>query len=70
MAESMASMPRSVGDIKIVMGAATYGHCSGVFRSANAGDRAALEDLMQRDRLASKLASHVPGSREPISRTP
>ena len=35
-----------VGDIKIVMGSATYAHASGVFRSDNAGDRAALEDLM------------------------
>ena len=31
----------SVGDLKIVMGAATYGHAAGVFRSDNAGDRAA-----------------------------
>ena len=44
----------SVGDIKMVMGSATYGHCSGVFRSTNAGDRAALEDLMSVDRLESK----------------
>ena len=34
----------SVGDLKIVMGAPTYGHAAGVFRSDNAGDRAALED--------------------------
>ena len=36
----------SVGDIRIVMGNETYGHAAGVFRSDNAGDRAALEDLM------------------------
>ena len=36
----------SVGDIRIVMGDETYGHAAGVFRSDNAGDRAALEDLM------------------------
>ena len=46
MAASMEPTPGGVGDLKIVMGAATYGHCAGVFRSANAGDRAALEDLM------------------------
>ena len=28
------------------MGSETYGHAAGVFRSDNAGDRAALEDLM------------------------
>ena len=36
----------SVGDIRIVMGNETYGHAAGVFRSDNAGDRAALEDLL------------------------
>ena len=35
-----------IGDIRVVMGHETYGHAAGVFRSANAGDRAALEDLM------------------------
>ncbi|MDE0002709.1 MAG: hypothetical protein OXQ29_08440 [Rhodospirillaceae bacterium] len=35
----------SVGDIRVVMGAATYGHAASQFRSDNAGDRAALEDL-------------------------
>ena len=35
-----------VGDIRIVMGSDTYAHAAGVFRSDNAGDRAALEDLM------------------------
>ena len=35
-----------VGDIRSVVGQATYGHAAGVFRSTNAGDRAALEDLM------------------------
>ena len=29
----------SVSDLKIVMGAASYGHAAGAFRSANAGDR-------------------------------
>ena len=33
-------------DIRLVVGHETYGHAAGVFRSANAGDRAALEDLM------------------------
>ena len=49
----------SVGDLKIVMGAATYGHAAGAFRSANAGDRAALEDLMQVT-AGIKVSAHVP----------
>ena len=49
----------SVGDLKIVMGAATYGHAAGTFRSANAGDRAALEDLMQVT-SGVKVSAHVP----------
>ena len=50
----------SVGDLKIVMGASTYGHAAGVFRSANAGDRAALEDLMSVTG-GVKVSAHVPG---------
>ena len=49
----------SVGDLKIVMGSATYGHCAGVFRSSNAGDRAALEDLMSVT-AGVKVSAHVP----------
>ena len=49
----------SVGDLKIVMGASTYGHAAGVFRSANAGDRAALEDLMSVTG-GVKVSAHVP----------
>ena len=49
-----------VGDLKIVMGAETYGHAAGVFRSDNAGDRAALEDLMQVTG-GVKVSAHVPG---------
>ena len=48
-----------VGDLKIVMGAGTYGHAAGVFRSANAGDRAALEDLMSVT-AGVKVSAHVP----------
>ena len=49
----------TVGDLRIVMGSSTYGHCAGVFRSTNAGDRAALEDLM--DATAGvKVSAHVP----------
>ena len=48
-----------VGDIKIVMGSATYAHASGVFRSDNAGDRAALEDLMGVTG-GVKVSAHVP----------
>ena len=48
-----------VGDLKIVMGASTYGHAAAAFRSTNAGDRAALEDLMQVTG-GVKVSSHVP----------
>ena len=50
-----------VGDLRIVMGAATYGHAAGAFRSANAGDRAALEDLMSVT-AGVKVSAHVPGA--------
>ena len=49
----------SVGDLRIIMGSTTYGHCAGVFRSTNAGDRAALEDLMQVT-AGVKVSAHVP----------
>ena len=49
----------SVSDLKIVMGAATYGHAAGKFRSDNAGDRAALEDLMAVTG-GVKVSAHVP----------
>ena len=49
----------SVSDLKIVMGAATYGHAAGKFRSDNAGDRAALEDLMSVTG-GVKVSAHVP----------
>ena len=48
MAASMESMPGAWAISSIVMGAETYGHAAGVVpQSDNAGDRAALEDLMQ-----------------------
>ena len=49
-----------VGDLRIIMGSATYGHAAGVFRSTNAGDRAALEDLMSVT-SGVKVSAHVPG---------
>ena len=49
----------SVGALRITMGASTYGHAAGVFRSANAGDRAALEDLMSVTG-GVKVSAHVP----------
>ena len=49
----------SVSDLKVVMGAATYGHAAGKFRSDNAGDRAALEDLMSVTG-GVKVSAHVP----------
>ena len=50
----------SVSDLKLVMGAASYGHAASQFRSANAGDRAALEDLMSVTG-GVKVSAHVPG---------
>ena len=50
-----------VADLKIIMGASTYGHAAGVFRSANAGDRAALEDLMSVT-SGVKVSAHVPAA--------
>ena len=49
----------SVSDIRIVMGAATYGHAASQFRSDNAGDRAALEDLMAVTG-GVRVSAHVP----------
>ena len=51
----------SVGDIRSVVGSATYAHASGVFRSDNAGDRAALEDLMAVT-AGVKVSAHVPAA--------
>ena len=50
----------SVGDIRVLMGSATYGHASGRFRSDNAGDRAALEDLAAVTG-GVRVSAHVPG---------
>ena len=49
----------SVGDLKIVLGSSTYGHAASQFRTANAGDRAALEDLMSVTG-GIKVSAHVP----------
>ena len=49
----------SIGDIRMVVGAGTYGHMAAQFRSANAGDRAAVEDLMDVTG-GVKVSSHVP----------
>ena len=49
----------AVSDLRIIMGASTYGHAAGVFRSTNAGDRAALEDLMSVT-AGVKVSAHVP----------
>ena len=50
-----------VGDLRLLMGSATYGHAAGVFRSTNAGDRAALEDLMSVTG-GVKVSAHVPAA--------
>ena len=49
----------SVADLKVLMGASTYAHAAKAFRSDNAGDRAALEDLMQVTG-GVKVSAHVP----------
>ena len=49
----------SVSDLKILMGSGTYAHAAKAFRSDNAGDRAALEDLMQVTG-GVKVSAHVP----------
>ena len=49
----------TVADIRVVMGAGTYGHAAAQFRSANAGDRAALEDLMDATG-GVRVSAHVP----------
>ena len=45
--------------IRMVVGSATYGHMAAQFRSNNAGDRAALEDLMAVT-AGVKVSAHVP----------
>ena len=49
----------TVADIRLVMGAATYGHAAAQFRSNNAGDRAALEDLIDAT-SGVRVSAHVP----------
>ena len=48
-----------VSQIRIIMGAATYGHAAAQFRSQNAGDRAAIEDLQQATG-GVRVSAHVP----------
>ena len=48
-----------IGDIRLVMGSGTYGHAAAQFRSDNAGDRAALEDLMAVTG-GVRVSAHVP----------
>ena len=48
----------TVGDVRSVVGQSTYGHAAGVFRSTNAGDRAALEDIMSVT-AGVKVSAHV-----------
>ena len=51
----------TVGDLRIVLGSSTYGHAAKSFRSDNAGDRAALEDLMAVTG-GVKVSAHVPAA--------
>ena len=49
----------TVADIRMVMGTGTYGHAAKQFRSDNAGDRAAIEDLMNVT-AGVRVSAHVP----------
>ena len=49
----------TVGDIRLVVGAGTYGHAAKQFRSDNAGDRAAIEDL-QNVTAGVRVSAHIP----------
>ena len=49
----------TVSDLKVLMGSGTYAHAAKQFRSDNAGDRAALEDLMSVTN-GVKVSAHVP----------
>lgn len=49
----------SVSDIRILVGAATYGDMAGKFRATTAGDRAAVEDLMNAT-AGVRVSAHVP----------
>ena len=49
----------TVGDIRLVMGTGTYAHAAKQFRSDNAGDRAAIEDL-QSVTGGVRVSAHVP----------
>ena len=49
----------AVGDLRIVMGSSTYAHAAAAFRSDNAGDRAAIEDLMSVTG-GVQVSAHIP----------
>ena len=49
----------SIADIRVVCGSGTYGHMAAQFRSTNAGDRAAVEDLIDVTG-GVKVSAHVP----------
>ena len=48
-----------VSDVRIVMSSGSYGHCAEQFRSENAGDRSAIEDLEQATG-GVRVSKHVP----------
>ena len=51
----------TVMDLRAVLGSDSYAHAAGVFRSDNAGDRAALEDLMNVTG-GVRVSAHVPAT--------
>ena len=59
MAASMGNTRAAWAISRLSWARGTYGHAAGVFRSANAGDRAALEDLMSVT-AGVKVSAHVP----------
>ena len=49
----------AVSDVRVVMGSSTYAHAAKQFRSDNAGDRAAIEDL-QSVTGGIRVSAHIP----------
>ena len=59
-----------IGDIRMVVGSGTYGHMAAQFRSTNAGDRAAVEDLMDVTGRREGERRTFPPCRAAINKTP
>ena len=51
----------TVAELRVVMGSATYAHAANKFRSDNAGDRSAIEDL-ENVTAGVRVSAHVPAA--------